>query len=428
MVPINKVSLDTNILIDEPGVVFQTDREFVISFTVIRELDHLKRNPDLKRSAQQAIKNIWCQYKAGKIEILNLPTTLGESPDERILQDTKVAGASILSNDIAVRLIAKAHGVAISDFEAESDIDYNYTGYVTIKGDATYEKKFVPVKEMQLEEFNTQFNVDLKENQYCIIDRISTKDDIWVNHNGTVSRISQSRTPYGNVGIVLTPLDNVQACALHAVFDHTVPLTIIDGALGTGKTILSLMAALATTNSTGRDKHYDKILVTKPPVSTNRALYTGFKPGTSADKMSGHLSGFKSNLKFLLDPRETKPKKLKVGEEPQEKPSDEAWMNLFEIVEIDEMQGFSIHHKILLVDEWQLLDEDGALLVLSRISEGAKVVLIGDTQGQTYGMNRANEGFKVIYKHLGTAPEFNFIKLDKIYRSKLAEFVATIFK
>ena len=54
-----KISLDTNILIDSPEIVLDTSREFVIPFMVIRELDNLKRNPDLKRSAQSAIKNLW---------------------------------------------------------------------------------------------------------------------------------------------------------------------------------------------------------------------------------------------------------------------------------------------------------------------------------------------------------------------------------
>jgi len=176
-----KVSIDTNILIDDPKIVFDTTREFVLSFTVIRELDNLKRNPDLKRSAQAAIKNIWVMFKDNNIEILNIPDLLGESPDEKIIQDTKDANASILSNDIAVRIIAKAHGVPVSMFEAESNIDTNYKGYVIVAGDLNYEQDFVQIKQMQLEEFNIQFDTDLKENMYCIIDRVVDNNDIWVN-------------------------------------------------------------------------------------------------------------------------------------------------------------------------------------------------------------------------------------------------------
>lgn len=196
----------------------------------------------------------------------------------------------------------------------------------------------------------------------------------------------------------------------------------------TGKTMLTLMAALAATRGENRNTFYERILVTKPPVSINRDMYTGYKPGSSEEKMSGHLGGIKSNLKFLLDKEVSGTKKSKKPtNDNEDKPSDTAWTESFGIIEIDEIQGTSLHNTILLVDEFQLLDTDTLFLVLSRISEGSKVVLIGDTEAQTYGMNRANEGFKTLFKHLGDAQEFNYIKLSNIYRSKLAKFVENIF-
>ena len=426
-----KVSLDTNILIDDSHIIFDKDREFVLSFTVIRELDNLKRNPDLKRAAQQAIKDIWTQYQVDKIEILNVPDLLGNSPDEAIIQDTKDANASILSNDIAVRIIAKAHNVDISAYEIENEVDFDYTGYKTVTGDVEYEKKYTQLKDLPKEEFEIDLNVILKENEYCIVERVGSRNDIWKNIKGTMYRVSQKMSPYTSAGIEgILPLDDIQMCAMDAVFDPLVPLTVIDGKLGTGKTMLTLMGALATVQGEKRYQFYEQILVTKPPVSINRDMYTGFKPGTSEEKMSGHLGGLKSNLKFLLDKKEDKKPKRKGGEENTEARTDseKAWDDYFGIIEIDEIQGTSLHNTILLVDEYQLLDTDSLKLVLSRISENSKVVLIGDTQGQTYGMNRADEGFKTLYKHLGTAPEFNYVKLDVIYRSKLAAFVESIFE
>lgn len=422
-----KISLDTNVLIDNPDILFDKSREFVISFTVIRELDKLKRNPDLKRAAQHAIRNIWFCYSEGSIEILNIPEILGASPDECIIKDSLENGASIMSNDIGARIIAKAVGVEVSDFEAEELIDYNYKGYTEIVGDVDYEKHYVQIKELQLEEFNERFRITLAENEYCVIHRVSTGSDIWVNNSGTVSRISQSMKPYRDAGIMISPMDPVQMCALHAVFDETIPLTVIDGALGTGKTILTLMAALARSVGQTRLRAYSSILVTKPPVSINKDMYTGFKPGTSEDKMSGHLGGIKSNLRFLLDKADVK--KRKNREEQEELlESDKIWAEMFSVIELDEIQGTSVHDSILLVDEWQLLDTDVSKLVASRIAEGSKIVLIGDTVGQTYGMNRANEGFKPLYQYLGKAPQFNYIKLEKIYRSPLAEFIEMVYK
>jgi len=277
-------------------------------------------------------------------------------------------------------------------------------------------------------EFDETFGTTLAENEYCIINRVAVGYDIWVNNQGIVSRISQSMKPYRDAGIMISPMDAVQMCALHAVFDDTIPLTVIDGTLGTGKTILTLMAALARTNGQHRLQSYSRILVTKPPVSINKAMYTGFKPGTSEDKMSGHLGGIKSNLRFLLDPKDDRKRKSKDDKEKEELPSEEIWRELFQVIELDEVQGTSVHDSIFLVDEWQLLDEDVSKLVASRIAEGSKIVLIGDTAGQTYGMNRANEGFRPLYQYLGKAPQFNYIKLEKIYRSPLAEFIEMVYK
>ncbi len=421
-----KVSLDTNVLIDNPKIVFDKNKEFAISFMVLRELDKLKRNPDLKRAAQAAIKNIKVAMRDNNIEILNVPNTLGESPDEVIVNDTKNAGAKLLSGDIGANVIAEAFGVPISDFEAELDIDYDYTGYLIVPVDVEYEKHFVQIKELQLDEFNTQFNVSLAENQYCILERIADKNDIWVNKKGVVTRISQSMKPYRDAGMVLSPMDDIQMCALHTIFDPSIPLTVIDGKLGTGKTLLTLAAALGCTVGQKRYAHYEEILVTKPPVSINKDMYTGYKPGTSEEKMSGHLGGIKSNLKYLLDRKNPREGALEAS--LKEAVSSTVWDEKFSVIEIDEIQGTSIHHSILLVDEFQLLDEETLFLVLSRISEGSKIVLVGDTQHQTYGMNRANEGFKVLYEYFGKAPEFSYIRLENIYRSALAEFVSHVFK
>lgn len=413
-----KVSLDTNILISDPRVVLDKQKEFVISFTVIRELDNLKRNPDLKRAAQSAIVNIYHQYLDGKIEILNIPEKLGESPDERIIADTKIAGASMLSDDIAVRLIAHAHGVPVSSFEADDEIDHDYLGYTTIQGDVEYEKHYVPIKEMPLAEFDGIFDTDLKENEYCIIDRVVEKNDIWHNYQGKVSRISQSTAPLKDAGVMDVPLDSPQACVIHAVMDPRIPLVVIDGKVGSGKTILALMGALATTVGQSKHSHYNKIMVTRPPTSVNSNYRLGFLPGDLGEKLGDWIGGIKSNLKFLLE---------KEGAQKKAKIADELFEEVFELVNLDSIQGLSVHDNIFMVDEWQLLEVDMLKLVLTRISEGAKVIVIGDTRDQTYGVNRANEGFKVLYRHLGKAPEMSFIRLENIYRSALVRFIEEVF-
>lgn len=419
-----KISLDTNILIDEPDVIFDDTREFAISFTVIRELDKLKRNPDLKRAAQSAIINIWELYKRNGITILNIPNLLSESPDEKIIQDAKDNGTSIVSNDIAVRIIAKAHGVPVKELNVELAYDPDFTGYTTILGDANYEKHYVPTKEMQLVEFNEVFNVKMKENTYCIIERgvevdgkyeYLKKDDIWYSSKGKVSRISQSRGPTSDAGMSATPLDSPQYCALHAVMQADVPLVILDGRIGTGKTLLGMMGALATTKGQRRHQHYEKVAISRPPVSVDARMKLGYLPGTLGEKLGDWIGGIMSNLKFLLN------------KSRDDETADKVFEEYFYMLNLDSLQGHNFHNEVFILDEFQLLNEDMLKLALSRAAEGSKIILVGDTRSQTYGINKHNEGFRRLWKELGVAEEMCYIRLENIHRSALAKFVDRIF-
>ena len=412
-----KVVIDTNILLDNPEILISPEIHPIIPYTVLSELDNLKRNPDLKRPAQLAIKLIYQGMKTGHIEIPGVPTSTTTN-DEKIVKAAKKLQVPILTDDIGARAVAMSRNVKImEDFEDDS-IDYDYSGIITIKGDLNYEQDFVQIKELPIEEFNLKFNTNLKLNQYCIIDRVIDKDDIWIRKEEKVLRISQSMKPYRDAGITDSPLDSEQMCVLNAITDPEIPLVIVSGKLGTGKTLLTLMGALACTRGQKRFKYYDKILVTRPPISINRKLQLGFLPGDLSEKLGDWIGGIKSNLKFLLEKTELQKK---------EKVSEEVFQEYFEMINLDSMQGVSLHDSILIVDEFQLLDVESLKLVLSRISEGSKVVLVGDYEDQTYGVNRGNEGWKVLLKHLGTSNEMAFIKLKNMYRSKLARFVDKIF-
>lgn len=412
------VVYDTNVLLDYPDIVLEG--KCAISFTTLRELDSLKRKPELKFSAQQAIKSLELAMSQSLVEVLGTPTIDNlnpESPDEKIILDTLKARYEFSSYDIGANVIAEAIGVPTTKRKAEANYDKNYTGYITIEGDIPYESKYTAIKELQKLEFEEIFNVSLRENQYVIIDRVIEKNDIWVCKKDKVSRISQSMKPYKSAGILDVPMDSVQMAALDAIFDPDIPLTIIDGKLGTGKTVLSLMAAYAQVCGENRFRRYNHVCVTRPNITTDKRFERGFLPGDAAEKDTPWVAGITSNLRFLFEKSEQDAKSGKANSVFQEH---------FKIIPLETIQGLSLNHEILLVDEFQLLDRDGILLVLGRIAEGSKVVLIGDTKSQTYHLNRGNEGFKLLQPFYGEEELINFIRLDNVYRSPLAAFVASL--
>ena len=414
----SKVTYDTNQLLDHPDLPSET--ECAVSFTTLRELDSLKRRPDVKFMAQHAIKGLEFAMSKGMVEVIGAPTkeTLNpESPDERIILDCLHAGYKFSTQDIGARVIAKAVGIELAETSIDLDYDIDYTGYIILKGDLAYESMYVGIKEVQYAEFSETFNIALKENQYCIIERIINKDDIWVRKGDGVYRIQQTMKPFRDAGITESPMDSIQMALLDAIVDPTAPLTIVDGRLGTGKTLLSLIGALATVKGQKQFKFYKGIAVTRPNIATDKRYERGFLPGSAEEKDAPWLAGITSNLQLLFERTESDAKDLKATKIFEE---------FFKIIAMETIQGLSLNGEILLVDEYQLLDRDGILLVLSRIAQGSKVVLIGDTRNQTYHINRGNEGFKLLQPHYGKHKLINFIRLDKVYRSPLAEFVAEL--
>ena len=414
------IVLDTNVLIDNPQSALNYEH-VILPYQVLIELDNHKRNYELNRQAREAIKCINYALHRGSLEVVDLPTA-GDTPDEKIVDAAKRYDAEFVTQDIGAKVIAKAHGVELGDEdEVEDFIDESYTGYVEldISNDVDYEMHWKHLREAMPAEIEDKFKVVLKTNQYLILNRTGGAIDIWKQSDDRVVRISQSSKPLRDAGIVDSPLDSVQQAALDAIMDNTVPLTVIDGKIGGGKSILSLMGALACVRGQKRYQYYNEILVTRPPIAIDRKMEIGFLPGTLEDKLGDWLQGIESNIRFLYE-KDLTSYHNEAGKEVFEKHC--------KMLNLASIQGVSLHNSILLVDEFQLLDRDMLKMVLSRIASGSKVVLMGDTEGQTYGVNRSREGFRTLYKSLGQHKAMSYIKLDKIYRGELTEFVEEVFK
>lgn len=343
-----------------------------------------------------------------------------QTPDEKIVQAAAERDIPILTGDIGAMAIAYASGVPILETEELNPVsDPNYTGYVEVSGDLDYDTHWISDKSRQLVEFEEKFDVSLQENEYAIVYRLAENIDIWVRKGDSVLRVPKSSKPFRDAGILVDPLDAIQACALDAVFDASVPLTILEGAIGSGKTILSLCGALACVRGQKRFKSYHKILVTRPNIAADQRLALGFRPGEVENKFGEWLGGIISNLKFLYE---------RTDADREDEAAKKIFDEYFEMLPLETIQGVSLHDSIVLVDEYQLLDNNIMKMVISRIATGSKIVLIGDPYDQTYGINRGREGFRKLHEKLGSSHLMNYVRLDKIYRSDLANFVNEIYK
>ena len=396
----SKVVVDTNVLIDSPEILLDGKFHYLVPYTVLHELDGLKKNIDLNYAVRHAIKIIYQQMKVGVVEITNIPTAY-HTNDEKIVKAAKTANCSLLTNDIGAMAVAVSRHVPVIEEEDDESAIEGFTGYQEVEADLSYED-YVSHKFMQVTELEHMFDIELKINEYLIVNRLNGEYQIWKEEkadkdgNRRCARISQSMKPYKNAKIMITPIDSYQQVAWDSAFSD-VPLTVLEGKVGSSKTLSALVGMLVRSMESGDRgiRKFSKIYYSRAPIPVDRSLQLGFMPGDMAEKSSQWIAGISSNLKFLF------------GKDDGEKVLQE----YFEFVSLESVQGLSLMpDEALFIDEYQLLSRDMLKQVLSRVGQGGKVILAGDPAGQTYGVNRSREGFKVIKKYIGKTDFISYVK------------------
>ena len=427
-----EVVLDTNVILDNNQVLLKDDIRIILPYTVLHELDGLKRNPDLRVTAQQAIKIIKQQYTLKKLEITDIPKEV-ETNDEKIVQTARTNNAKLWTGDVGASVIAMSTGVELFE-NTTDDYDSAYIGYSyhTLPSDLYYHvvNNSNELQYAEIEE-DGQFTAEINEYVYLKPDDGSLNYKIFRKTVNGYRYISDSKKLFaklGNVwkqdksessahGLDFEFLHEEQAMAFDAVFNTDTPLAVICGDIGSGKTLISTIAALARTAGSNSNRAYDKILVTRPNRPISKEYEIGFLPGDLDAKMKSWLSGFTSNLEFLYE---------KNLQDAEMKKAELVFQTYFKPIAIESAQGASFHKSIFLIDEAQLLDELAMRQLMSRIATGSKCVLILDPN-QTYGANRGREAWKKLLPRCKGNPLISFINLQHIQRSALTELVKSIF-
>ena len=167
----------------------------------------------------------------------------------------------------------------------------------------------------------------------------------------------------------IVPKNTEQTLALGLLADKGIPLTILSGVAGSGKTLLSCAHALQRL----QDGEVSKILIAKSMTPIGREI--GFLPGGLDEKASVWLGPFYDN--FL------------VAGVPDYEIEDMIEKSELEITPITFIQGRSISNTILIIDEVQNLSINILKQIITRASEGSEVILLGDPS-QRFERNMIN--------------------------------------
>ena len=183
-------------------------------------------------------------------------------------------------------------------------------------------------------------------------------------------------------GITLKPANAGQQCLLDALLDPTISLVTCYGQAGTGKTLMAVAAGLYAMYG----NVYNGMTVSRPVVAMGDTL--GFLPGTLDEKMRPWLQSIYDAFDVLL-PHRSFPADGKNGKQqkqmevasgaPQMKPYEKLIeQGLVEIEALCYIRGRSIPNRFFVLDEAQQLTPLEAKTVVTRMSRGSKLVMVGD--------------------------------------------------
>ena len=210
----------------------------------------------------------------------------------------------------------------------------------------------------------------------------------------------------------IIPRNKEQVFALDALLDDDIGVVVLSGRAGSGKTLLSLAAAIQKIE----EKKYRKIIMSRPQSQVGR-YDLGTLPGEVKDKIFPYLQGYSCNLDLL------------IGEH---KDNLETFIEQYhaDFVPIQLMRGASFMKSIVIIDESQILNEHEMLTIGTRIVDGSKLIILGDLKQRDEKISIEKTG---MYNFVNSekAKESDFvasIELIKSERGKISTLFADIFE
>ena len=232
-----------------------------------------------------------------------------------------------------------------------------------------------------------------------------------------------------------------QRFLLDALYDPEITLVTVYGKAGTGKTLLSVGAALEQVQA----GEYEKMLITRVIMPTGRDI--GFLPGRVEEKMEPWVQPAYDALDAApleaAPAREVSRRRSRAGARPSAaaaaarrrltggkaaRPYDALIQaGLIEIEAIAHIRGRSLPRSIFIVDEAQQLTPHEAKTLVTRMGRGSKIMIIGDlSQIDNPYVDAHTNGLVFTRNRLQGQPFMAHVNLFKGERSEMADVAANL--
>jgi PhoH-like ATPase len=394
-----KVICDTNTLLD--GLNVEDFEHVVVSIVVVEELDHLKKseNGDLAQRARKANKML---ESADNVEVVfvsdfALPKYLdGNINDNKIIAFAKDIvtsrdGYVFLSNDLNVRLKAKNLGIACQGYGSKGGLE-GYNGWKEFIGNTEQINEY----RQQIEDRKIKFLI----NEYLIQYNSDTKE--WTEERFDGEKFVRLSLPPSKV---IKGRNAQQRCALDLLNNKDIPVKIINGTFGSGKTKLTVSVGLQMIEK----GIYNSMTLWRTPIPAD-GVDIGYLPGDKEQKTHDYM---RPMLQYIE--KEGNPFYLE---------------NLIreEKIKMDVcsfLKGVNVPDSFIIYDECEDLNVKLIKLVGTRMSEGSCICLLGD-YNQAENRFKSDNGLLKAVRDLKGDPLVGIVNLPEDLRSKASKLFADL--
>ena len=452
--------LDTNVLMHDPTALYRfQEHNIYLTMTVLEEMDQHKRGmSEVARNVRQVnrfIDDMMAQNRDLDIKqglpleqtITNsangssgrlffeteahtprLPDSLPGSKNDNTILGTVIAlqdewdcDIILVSKDINLRIKASVLGIQAEDYTNDKvmdDVDLLFTGSLELPAEF-WDAHSKDIHSWQREgktyyEITGEDTVDWYPNQFIYME--DNFDGIVRDKDGNTCVIEVIKNYMTDRHAVwgIKARNREQNFAFNLLMDPEIDFVSLSGTAGTGKTLLTLAAALAQTMD---DKRYQEIIMTRVTVPVGEDI--GFLPGTEEEKMSPWMGALMDNLEVL------------VGNDKNDTWEKQATTDLvrhrIKISSMNFMRGRTFLNKFIILDEAQNLTSKQIKTLITRAGPGTKVVCLGNIgQIDTPYLTETTSGLTYIVERFKEWEHSGHITLKRGERSRLADHATLI--
>ncbi len=457
--PIKLFVLDTNVLMHDPSSLFRfEEHDIYLPMVTLEELDNSKKGmTEVARNARQASRFIeeiiassknsleeGCPltkngngYSSGHLFLqtqalhAELPMLAGSKADNQILgvvaqlqKNHPHRQVILVSKDINIRIKARAMDIAAEDYfndKVLEDTDLLYTGIRELPKD--FWNKHSKAMESWQEAGRMFYRVtgpvcaSLLVNQFVFYEYDAPFYAIVRKQEGksAILEVLKDYTQQKHNVWGITARNREQCFALNLLMDPDIDFITLLGQAGTGKTLLTLAAALTQTLD---KKIYSEIIMTRVTVPVGEDI--GFLPGTEEEKMTPWMGALEDNLDVLNKTDDD------AGDWGRAATQDLIRTRI-KVKSMNFMRGRTFLHKFLIIDEAQNLTPKQMKTLITRAGPGTKVVCLGNiAQIDTPYLTEGSSGLTYVVDRFKGWPHSGHITLMRGERSRLADFAAEI--